>query len=1099
MSLYSLEYITENDIQEPIFQHVKSGKTLECRLTPISNEILDSVFRYKTTILFTQGSLNLTSLIIPLFTLEKKQDVLIGIPNRLFHEHFEKNTEIFFSLIYKKKMDVGPSNSFFFYPDMLWCKGEIDDETNELIKLDISTRPKHGKLKLKRDYDNYAIDCLNSGAFKTKPKIVSIPIEEVTPAGIIGKKEIKFDNNNNYILENFNPKLIIYESINERRYSFDSILDLINKTETMDIRLVLHFSWPYLKGISAFLKKIKDNNNVNIIHLGKRICIESQKDFEKPKPDILPLSLEGRSWDIYYPKRRFFKFKIILPILRINSKNISAKDIEDWDWQFDERTTRIQKHLRFEQFDKITENLLRFPPVVDTFLCPSEIKIFSPLKIKTIPITEFISNKENENNHSVMAFKGLCSDIERFRDLSYEFNGLYTNSTVTKKTLFQGYFIEKINQLLNKVIKPDPNNKAPAYIFIANLYPNLKIQTSLTESLIYLFKSIDKALNSFRFPHIQKKENSFYIENELYNGDKLKGLFLDNNGLEESNINNIRRLFSDNNPEVDVFITRKNNELKLTLSFNLSFDYFEWQPQSSIANRVRLVFYEFLMKDNGSFNEYKLTNISFDQKNNSINLSIKHKSDIIPSIEIPEKITIVHSDFSKMQAFSEKMKTNPCELIIPGPIPFNTISGEDILISHGYDALLLPFENVIFFAYPGNNFKLILKQTKLYTDLLSENQTNFSKRDLLFSIDNTKNITRFNLLPKPQSINNPTDENEDTPFDTAYREELLDDSNVEENERDEIKTLKDIWAQIQRNPNKESQKTQFIHTPSKEYTNLYVEFENGVRDTIPFPVGILLRKKGPGGEYILTPIDELSPNDQIIYIQTDERESIERESIENYLKRTIFGVDEMSLEDILEPLTTIKNFYMSLRILDIWKNYDETKMTKLDWLSATQKENLFNLIRILLNKKSKQDLQNFLNNSIWQELIEPESLINIFNEGNRTLTQEKLYGLFVAFGSKNYTLAAFKLLCKKTNYEQTHYHFIDEINLLALGRLLGHQGIILNYNIINEKGMNIHNFLTQVGRSIQRVANGRGEFLHPIDNAIEQKMKKCTVVNIGSC
>jgi hypothetical protein len=475
-------------------------------------------------------------------------------------------------------------------------------------------------------------------------------------------------------------------------------------------------------------------------------------------------------------------------------------------------------------------------------------------------------------------------------------------------------------------------------------------------------------------------------------------------------------------------------------------------------------------------------------------LSIEHKSDINPPIKIPKEITIVYSDFSNMQAFSEKLKKNPCELIIPGPIPFNTISGEDILISHGYDALLLPFKNVIFFAYPGNNFKLILKQTKLYNDLLSENQTNFSKRDLLFSIDNTKNITLFNLPPKPESINISTEEHEDTPFDTAYREELLDDSNVEENEREEIKTLKDIWAQIQRNPHKESQKTQFIHNPSKEYTNLYVEFENGVRDTLPFPVGILLRKKGPGGEYILTPIDDLSPNDQIIYIQTDERESID-----NNLLRTIFSEDEMSLEDILEPLTALKSFYISLKTLDKWKDYDETKMKNLYWLSTNQKENLFNLIRILLNKKSKQDLQNFLNDSIWQELIQPERLIDIFNDGNRTLTQEKLYNLSVAFGSKNYALNSFKQICKKTINEQKHYHFINEINLLAVGRLVGHQGIIVNYNIINEKGMNIHNFLKQVGRSIQRVANGKVDFLNPIDNAIEQKMKKCKVVKIGAC
>ncbi len=1096
MMLASLEYIDENNEQVTIIQ--KNNE----KLSPISLSILDSIINRKVTIIFSQGPLNLTPIISSLFAFQKEQDVLIGIPKRLFHERFEKNMEIFFSLIYKKKMDVGTSNSLYFYYNMLWCKGEIDEETNELIKLDISTRPKHGTLKFKSEYDNYARDSLTSGTFQTRPKILSIPIEEVTPAGIIGENEIKFENYI-YTLKNFNPKLIIYDSINERKYSFDNILALINKTEKIDVKLVLHFSWPYLKGLSEFLKKIKDNNNINVMHLGKRFCIESQKNLVRPPPNILPLSLEGEFWETYYPRRCSFDFKIILPPLKVYPKNLSAKDIEYWDWHFDERTTEIREHLRYEPFSKFKENLLRFPPVVDAFLCPSEIKIGTTLMDNSwtsIPIDEFISIKENESSCSVRTFKGLCSDLERCRDLSYEFKGLYTNSTVTKKTLFQAFFIEKINNQFRRYIQkniPDSDSESSTSILIANFHPYLKTQKSLADSLINLFKSIDYALKFLKLPHVHKKDNLIYIEKELYNGEKMKEIIWENNSPQESNINNIRRLFSNDNPEVNVWISKNKNQLELTLGLNLSFDYIECHNQSSSVDRKYfkgLIFYGVIIKNNGSFNEYKLSSISFERKlkNSVVKVSIEHKSDASSKEIIEKEITTVHTDFSNMQALSQELIKNS-ELIIPGPIPYTTISEGDILIPHGYDALLLPFKNVIFFAYPGNNFKYILKQIKLYNDMLSENQTNISKRDLSFSIDNTKNITRFNLPPKPESNNIQIEEYEkDTPIDPAFREGLLDDSNVDENEREEIRTLKKIWDEIKEKTVKSPTMPPLKPSQPKEHIHFCVEFESGAREMLSFPFGTLIRKKR-GEDYILSPIDEISENDQIIYIQTDERESIE-----NYLLKAL--EDEMSLEEILKPLLSLKCFYETLNSIDFKMDYDETILKKLDWLSPEQKENLFYLFCVLLNKSPLKlpEVSIYLSNSIWEGLIKPETLIDVFGGVYKKITYSKLYDLAVKVGL-NYKENSFKMLCSTAINDQKHYYFHDENNLLAIGRLIGHQGIIENYQIINENGSKIRTFLQLVGSSIKRVTNDEGEPLNDMDNAIEAKLKKCTVVKMGGC
>jgi len=334
----------------------------------------------------------------------------------------------------------------------------------------------------------------------------------------------------------------------------------------------------------------------------------------------------------------------------------------------------------------------------------------------------------------------------------------------------------------------------------------------------------------------------------------------------------------------------------------------------------------------------------------------------------------------------------------------------------------------------------------------------------------------------------------DTPFDTAIRQELLDGSNVDGYEREEIKTLIDIWDSIQKNTRTESQPHPFINHSSKEHMEFCVQYETNIRDIISFSIDTLIRKKD-GDEYILLSVGELSEGDQIFYIESDERESVE-----NYLLRTLLSEGELSLEKILGPLVALKSFYETIKSINIQKDYDENQMKKIDWLSPDQKKNLFNLLSILLNKDffTQEDNRNlFVLNSIWRN-IESERLIEIFEEGTKKITHTKLFNLATEMGLK-YKESSFKALCSTAINEHKHYSFQNEKNLLALGLLLGHQDIINNYQTINEKGVKIGTFLRQVGRSIQRVASGNGEPFNEIDMAIEGKKKKCTIIKTGKC
>jgi len=1092
--LSSVEY-TSSLGQEIIIDEKKNN-----RLSPISLSTLDSVLSNKITIIFSQGTFNLSPIISCIFALKQQSDVLVGIPKTRFNESFKDSTSTYFSLMYKKVLNSMPTRSFYFYSDTLWCEGSISDDTNELEDIKITTRPKYGTPKFKNDYNAFVTDNLMNGNFQRIPKIVSMSIADIAPSSIIGEKSIKFKKGD-YKLETFNPKLIIYESINERRYSFDNLIELINRSKKSDVKLLLHFSWPYLKGLSAFLAKIKDDVDVNILHLGKRFCIESQDGFEKPHSGIIPLSLEGNSWDLYYPTNPSIDFKIILPTSSMIDRNLSTTDVEYCDWPFDIRVMDIREDLKYKNTDKIEQNVLKFPSIIDSFLSPSEIKrrCKKDGMWMTLPISNSFSIKENENSHAIGIFNGLCSDIEKCRDISYGFRNLYTTKTISKKTLFQTFMVDKINKLYDVNRKSSESETFPiASIVVANLHPYLATQSSFSESINYFVNSVKIILKYSILPRLINKESKIDMKFKIDYLQQFEKTIYKDGILQKSNTKIIKKQFSKYHPNLDLHIFKKDTSLRIMIKTKEPIEYLEFHRESStIAKKFckGLVLYDAVVKNDGFFNEKKVSNISFNRKNKNIIVDVEIGCRTNKNYTKNNfSINMLYGELSKIQTLSQEL-IKSSELLIPGPIPFHTISDDDILISHGYDTLLLPFKKVVFFAYPGYNFKQLLRQIKWYDDLISENQTNIGKRDLLFSIEHTNKSQRFKLPSKPHFNEIQEKKSEmDNPFDTAIRQELLDDSNVDGYEREEIKTLVEIWDSIQKNTRSESHPPPFINHSSKEHMEFCVEYETDVRDIISFSIDTLIRKKD-GDEYILLSVEELSEGDQIFYIESDERESVE-----NYLLRTLLSEEELSLEKILEPLMALKSFYETIKSLNIQKDYDDNQMKKIDWLSLEQKKNLFNLLCVLLNKEFlalKDDRNSFVLNSIWKNM-KLERLIEIFEKGTKKITHTKLFNLSKEMGL-NYKESSFKVLCATALNEQKHYSFHDEKNLLALGLLLGHQDIINNYQTINEKGVKIGTFLRQVGRSIKRVASGNGEPFNDIDMAIEGKTKKCTIVKVGKC
>lgn len=267
-----------------------------------------------------------------------------------------------------------------------------------------------------------------------------------------------------------------------------------------------------------------------------------------------------------------------------------------------------------------------------------------------------------------------------------------------------------------------------------------------------------------------------------------------------------------------------------------------------------------------------------------------------------------------------------------------------------------------------------------------------------------------------------------------------------------------------------------------------------LRETISFNAGKLLRKR-IGSDYRLVPVEELTKGNEIVYVKANKKESID-----NYILKIYTDDKYASIELIFEPFICLKSFCTVLQRMKGYEHFDASNMSKLYWIPENKKDVISRVIRSLLQKDVRIDQQYYIEmkaDSIWADFITPLELAIIFKEKPGRITYEKLYNIANKAGL-TLKFSTFKEYCTMDIKEENnkHYFFIEDTNLLAIGRLVGNQNIIENYKTLNEQGREVAKLLQVIGRSISRVASGRAHHFSEIDSLIEGNLQKCKVSKI---
>lgn len=610
MRLESIGYVANSGGPFELIGKKDITKINNTNLSRLSFGIIESIISKPITIVFSQGNFNLSPLVACLIAYTKRVDVLIGKPNSVYKETYETEKETYFSLTFRKELKNGIiSKNNFFYKDLLLCTGSINLETNEIRSIQIEVYPELGTKKYRTEYKNEILRKLREGLCEKMQKIVVTSLDSMIPPTIFGSIRMSFDKEE-IELKKFQPKMIIYESINERGYDFGNILRLIDRAKDSDIKLVLHFSWPYLKGVQQFLDEISQRDYIGLFYFTKNFCKESLNNDFVPPYKIRHLSLEGRKWDAYYPKTTSSNFKVLLPISEFQMWNTDIEELSNWNWDFDQRLRDIRTYLNNEKMKKSDRNLLMFPPTLDSIVSPSEIKraVNSDGNWFSLSIEDSFSIKKEESN-AVKLFRGVCKDLNLGRNLSHELNGIFTPSMPTKKTLFQAFLAEYItNKALSFTGSADNKSLENSSLIVCNLHPNLKTVSSF-------FRILDELVETFNYYSTNFKIKT-YVENiTMYISVDILGIQYEGKIIEDTNIIKDsfkilkKRLAFFKQIEISLVETEDSYVFEIRTKmpvFYLKFSSFEKDQRAVIQNFIPFIFYSLKINKDGKYEEHKL-------------------------------------------------------------------------------------------------------------------------------------------------------------------------------------------------------------------------------------------------------------------------------------------------------------------------------------------------------------------------------------------------------------------------------------------------------------------------------------------------------------
>lgn len=506
MGVY-IEYIKKGN--QKMVVHSNKNNELESTLGSISTAILENVGNGNIEIIFSQGDLNLTPLIIALQTYsntDNKKDIILGIPKNKFAHLNKVYSNNFNSLL----------NKDFFYKKFLWCTLEQNKEEGTPIKFNLKQTfeiPKLGtglykynvKMEIQKEYENQTID--------NRSFILSFPLTY----GLSNIDIYDINISNNYKFRSISPKIIILESVNEVFRNFDSLISIIDDLIKKGIGAVIHFSWPYIKGIDKFINIMNENkydDKIKIFHIGKRFAMNIKDKIaadilDKAKecsinlalenqPAIKELSIEGNKWESYYPSGSNPENIYICAII---NEPIDFKEVDAYFSQtncLDIRKRNLNRDLREElknsNISYTWRYFINYILFLDSFINPKYTNM--PIQLqnnsyKTGNIFMVIDEKKKQVPESMQPilnqFYSIVLDISTTKNYINIINGIKTPYYNTKNSALISFII---NSMFND-----------SKIIICDFNTNIGFKKYIGDYLKNLFNSIKNniPLNSAKF------------------------------------------------------------------------------------------------------------------------------------------------------------------------------------------------------------------------------------------------------------------------------------------------------------------------------------------------------------------------------------------------------------------------------------------------------------------------------------------------------------------------------------------------------------------------------------------------------------------------
>jgi len=993
-------------------------------LSPISTEIINQALLNKILLIFSRGPLNLSPLIAALRVAKEENDVLICIPENSYDKLNKKYSNEFFSF-YR-------DNGLFFYNTALWCSVSIKAKESKIVLEYVRKRPKHGSRYFKKDQEFYFEEKLSSGECNKWPRIICTPINKEISDKISGITDFSLENNS-YNLPKFSPKYVIFESINERIYSSEPILSLIESMLEHDIYGIIHFSWPYPIGATKILEalsKIEKSNNGKIqsFHLGIRYCIElkdcTNSYLEKMSNEmgcgtsiqtnaaLKNISIEGDNWDAYYPDT-FDSYNNKIQIAVIKYNNLNFNQLKESDSTYDVLLNELRRDVNQSEENRLTfylKSLLLFPPFIDSFSLPNEMKknkMLSSGEYRYISLNEYFDN-DTSNKLPVGAFKLLCSQMTRVKDFQNVLNNIETEAFVGKSTCILAYLFNKI--IINKkeisIIIPEYSNITGIKKGIADRISNFLNCLSKNPNLCSTNIILDNYYSAYTINGeiITNEEGRLLVSKINYKRTEglstISFLITVNSIVENEPVQNkIQILVCDFNNLYEHINKYDLDETELILPGPIPFFYFEDEvPKASKG-------YDML------YRQFKKI-IIFSYPGSDLRKCTNELETLDNLLKGPLSNPVARNDLSL------SIKHNPKKFAVEAL--------KNVDLSYNIQELELPDDNIIDSSFRDNQFK-------------HESNADVEQAKALSDIWSKINRPSNNAPSKSQSIHY-----SDNPLHVEVKY-LLDGriQNIILNRTSYVRiiTQDDSYLTLSENL-KNGDKLAYINGEDREsLDNLFIRSFSESRDWTL--------------EDVLEPFTCL----YIFY-----------NSICNY-----YNQHNQNLDDIYWLNPTQKNHIIKIIDLLLNKSMDEISFIN-KWNELLEESTVWNAL-ISLPKT---------------ELLELRSLFR----KNGLITVEKIFKLASKF-NLNYNLSSFKQLISKLASGGRKYYFQDSGNLLAIGNLVENESIKINFSDLTLAGKEIRTVLELEGFSISRVLSDTDNPLNEMDMLIRKNMAICEVINVG--